>query len=58
MNSKVGQHVVKNVTVAALDSDLGSQCVGSNLSIAVDPLDSRRVYVFWGDGANDRVLYD
>jgi hypothetical protein len=44
---------VKNVTVAPVGSKLGTQRMVSNLSMAVDPLDPRRVYIFWGDGANN-----
>jgi hypothetical protein len=52
-DGKPGLLVVKNVTVAPVGSKLGTQRMGSNLSMAVDPLDPRRVYIFWGDGANN-----
>ncbi len=51
-DGKAGQRIESNVTIARLGSLLGTQRVGSNLSIAVDPADPKHVYVFWGDGSN------
>ncbi|HSS52382.1 MAG TPA: hypothetical protein VLX28_25850 [Thermoanaerobaculia bacterium] len=46
-----GVRVVSGVTIAGLSTLLGTQRIGSSLSIAVDPRNSRTVYVAWGDGA-------
>lgn len=45
-----GFRVATGVSVAALGSTLGTQRIGSNLTIAVDPRNSQRVYVAWCDG--------
>ena len=49
-DGRAGQRVVSNVPIASLGRKLGTQRVGSSLSIAVDPTDSRRIYVAWCDG--------
>jgi hypothetical protein len=49
-DGNVGFRVAAGVTIAPLGTLLGTQRVGSNLTIAVDPLDSQRVYVAWCDG--------
>ena len=49
-DAKAGQRVVTNVPIASLGTKLGTQRVGSSLSIAVDPTDLRRIYVAWCDG--------
>jgi hypothetical protein len=45
-----GLRVVTGVSIAPLGTLLGTQRIGSNLSIAVDPRDRRRVYITWCDG--------
>ena len=45
-----GLRVATGVQVAALGSTLGTQRIGSNLTIAVDPRNSQRVYLAWCDG--------
>ena len=45
-----GLRVATGVSVAALGTLLGTQRIGSNLTIAVDPRNSQRVYVAWCDG--------
>ena len=45
-----GFRVATGVSVAALGTLLGTQRVGSNLTIAVDPRNSQRVYIAWCDG--------
>lgn len=45
-----GFRVVRGVSIAPLGTLLGTQRIGSNLSIAVDPRNSRRVYIAWCDG--------
>jgi hypothetical protein len=47
---KAGLRVATGVSVAALGTNLGTQRIGSNLTIAVDPRNSQRVYVAWCDG--------
>lgn len=49
-DGRAGQRVVRNVPIAALGTRLGTQRVGSSLTIAVDPTDSRRIYIAWCDG--------
>jgi hypothetical protein len=49
-DGKAGQLVVTNVPIARLGTNLGTQRVGSSLTIAVDPTDSKRVYIAWCDG--------
>ena len=46
-----GQIVVAGVQIAPLSTTLGTQRIGSQLSIAVDPRDSQTVYLAWCDGA-------
>jgi hypothetical protein len=45
-----GVRVATGVNIAALTTLLGTQRIGSSLSIAVDPRNSRTVYVVWADG--------
>src|SRR5262245_60793487 len=45
-----GFRVATGVSVAVLGTNLGTQRIGSNLTIAVDPRNSQRVYVAWCDG--------
>lgn len=49
-DGKAGLRVATGVSVAALGTLLGTQRVGSNLTIAVDPRNSQRVYIAWCDG--------
>lgn len=46
-----GQIVAAGVQIAPLSTTLGTQRIGSQMSIAVDPRDSRTVYIAWCDGA-------
>jgi hypothetical protein len=48
-DSKPGIRVVNGVSNPFLSLFLGQQRIGGDLSIAVDPLDSGRVYLCWGD---------
>ena len=48
-DSKAGVRVVTGVNNPFLSLFLGQQRIGGDLSIAVDPLDSGRVYLCWGD---------
>ena len=50
-DGKVGVLVATGLAMSWL-GDLGQERVGAQLSIAVDPKDSQKVYVAWGDGAN------
>ncbi len=54
-----GVRVATGVTIAALSTLLGTQRIGSSLSIAVDPRNSQTVYVVWADGttANTYTLH-
>jgi hypothetical protein len=47
----VGIRVVTGVQIAPLNTTLGTQRIGSQIAIAVDPRDSNRVYLAWCDGA-------
>ncbi|TMC54253.1 MAG: hypothetical protein E6J20_04055 [Chloroflexi bacterium] len=49
-DGNAGFRVATGVSVAALGTLLGTQRIGSNLTIAVDPRNSQRVYVAWCDG--------
>ncbi len=49
-NNSIGQRVITGIQIPWLQL-LGTQRVGSQLAIAVDPNDSGTVYVAWGDGA-------
>jgi len=49
-DGKAGQRVVTNVPIAPLGTTLGTQRIGSSLTIAVDPTNSKRVYIAWCDG--------
>jgi hypothetical protein len=49
-DGNAGRRVATEVSVAALGTNLGTQRVGSNLTIAVDPRNSQRVYIAWCDG--------
>ena len=49
-DGKSGFRVATGVSVAALGTTLGTQRVGSNLTLAVDPRNSQRAYVAWCDG--------
>src|SRR5262249_15131686 len=46
-----GQIVAAGVSIVALGTLLGTQRIGSQMSIAVDPRDSQTVYLAWCDGA-------
>jgi hypothetical protein len=46
-----GVRVATGITLPPFGDKLGNQRVFSQLSIAVDPTDSKTVYVAWGDGA-------
>jgi hypothetical protein len=50
VDSLAGLRVVTGVSIAPLGTDLGTQRIGSSLSIAVDPGDVQRVYLAWCDG--------
>jgi len=50
-DGKFGVRVATGLVMSWL-GDLGLERVGAQLSIAVDPKDSQKVYVAWGDGAN------
>lgn len=54
-----GVRVATAVTIPSLGTLLGNQRIGSQLSIAVDPRDSRTVYLAWADGttANDYTIH-
>jgi hypothetical protein len=45
-----GRRVVTGVDIAALGTTLGTQRIGSSLTIAVDPGNAQRVYIAWCDG--------
>lgn len=45
----VGQRVATGITLGS--GSLGSQRIGSQLAIAVDPNNNQTVYVAWGDGS-------
>ena len=45
-----GLRVKIGATIAHLGTVLGTQRIGSSLSLAVDPRDSQRVYLAWCDG--------
>jgi hypothetical protein len=47
-DGQVGQRVVVNVPIT-VDESIGQQRVGSDLTLAVDPQNSRTVYVVWAD---------
>lgn len=47
-----GQIVAAGVSIVALSTTLGTQRIGSQMSIAVDPRDSQTVYLAWCDGAS------
>jgi hypothetical protein len=46
-----GQIVASGVQIASLGTLLGTQRIGSQMSIAVDPRDSQTLYLAWCDGA-------
>ncbi len=50
-DSQAGVLVATGRTVAALSSMLGTQRIGSQITIAVDPRDPNIVYIAWCDGA-------
>ena len=50
-DGNAGFRVAAGVSVAALGTNLGTQRIGSSLTIAVDPRNSQRVYVAWCDGS-------
>ena len=54
-----GVRVVTGVSVPALSTLLGTQRIGSQLSIAVDPTNSQTVYLAWADGtgANNYTIH-
>src|SRR5207253_5536123 len=45
-----GVLVATNVSVPALNTLLGTQRIGSQLAIAVDPTNPNIVYILWSDG--------
>jgi hypothetical protein len=49
-DAQPGLRVVTGTQVLPLGTLLGTQRIGSNLSIAVDPRDSGTVYLAWADG--------
>jgi hypothetical protein len=51
-NTLAGLRIETGVSVPALSTLLGTQRIGSQLAIAVDPTDSPRVYIAWADGNN------
>ena len=53
-----GVRVATGVSVFFGGPLLGNQRVGSRIAIAVDPNNSQRVYLAWGDGARCRQLRD
>lgn len=48
-NASIGQRVITGIQIP-WNQLLGTQRVGSQLAIAVDPNDSQTVYIAWGDG--------
>ena len=59
-DSVSGRRVVTGRTVPAFPANLGAnRLVASNLSVAVDPTDSNRVWIAWADrvGASDYTLH-
>jgi hypothetical protein len=51
-DANAGVRVVSGVSIPGLSTLLGTQRVGSQLAIAVDPNDSQTVYVAWADGTS------
>jgi hypothetical protein len=51
-DSLPGLRVVTGVSIPALSTLLGTQRIGSQLSIAVDPRNSSTVYLAWADGTS------
>jgi hypothetical protein len=51
-DSLSGLRVVRGVSIPALSTLLGTQRIGSQLSIAVDPSNSSTVYLAWADGTS------
>jgi hypothetical protein len=51
-----GRRVVTGVDIAALGTTLGTQRIGSSLTIAVDPGNAQRVYIAWCDGRATTAL--
>lgn len=49
-DTMAGVRVATAVAIPSLGTLLGNQRIGSQLSIAVDPRDSRTVYLAWADG--------
>jgi hypothetical protein len=57
-DGKIGIRVAAGVTVPwSLVPTLGQERLGSTLSLAVDPNDSRTVYVAWGDRVGNGDVY-
>jgi hypothetical protein len=54
-----GVRVVTNVQIPSLSTLLGTQRIGSQLTIAVDPRNPQRVYLAWCDGTsgNDYTVH-
>jgi hypothetical protein len=52
VDTRPGTRVVINTLVFPLNSFVGTQRTGSNLSIAVDPRSSSTVYLAWADGTS------
>jgi hypothetical protein len=50
VDNLAGLRVVTGVSIGPLNTFLGTQRIGSSLSIAVDPGDAQRVYLAWCDG--------
>lgn len=49
-DAQPGMRVVTGVQIVSLSTKLGTQRIGSQIAIAVDPRDSRAVYLAWCDG--------
>jgi hypothetical protein len=50
-DSVSGVRVIQNVTISISPAEMGQQRLGGSLSIAVDPTDSKTVYLAYGDEA-------
>jgi hypothetical protein len=51
-DSLPGLRVAQAVPIPALGTQLGHQRIGSSLTMAVDPLEKRTVYLAWADGTS------
>lgn len=52
LDGNAGVRVVTGISIPWFDT-LGTQRIGSSLAIAVDPRNSRTVYIAWADGTSD-----